>query len=238
MPARVDALDHDEQPGPDRAVVGLPAEVEAELEELLLRGRETLLVLVAGQPRREVEIIQIVPCESNDTHRRRTMERIRCGTPRTGTVSRSMFVKICGITNEDDALLSVAMGADAVGFNFVAGSPRQIAAQVAYDITRRLPAGDPDRRRVPRRTPERVVELAHKSGVKAVQLHGRETPGAVHRGRQADPWVIKAFSAGDPNLPRADQYGTDMIMIDGAEPGLRQGVRLVARRRCAGCDAS
>ena len=49
-----------------------------------------------------------------------------------------MFVKICGITNEDDALLAVAMGADAVGFVF-APSPRQIAAQQAYDITRRLP---------------------------------------------------------------------------------------------------
>ena len=50
-----------------------------------------------------------------------------------------MFVKICGITNEDDALLSVAMGADAVGFNFVSGSKRQISPQIAYDIGRRLP---------------------------------------------------------------------------------------------------
>jgi phosphoribosylanthranilate isomerase len=49
-----------------------------------------------------------------------------------------MFVKICGITTEDDALLSVAMGADAIGFVF-APSPRQVAAQVVYDITRRLP---------------------------------------------------------------------------------------------------
>ena len=49
-----------------------------------------------------------------------------------------MFVKICGITNEDDALLAVAMGADAVGFVF-APSTRQVAPQQVYDITRRLP---------------------------------------------------------------------------------------------------
>ena len=62
--------------------------------------------------------------------------------------SAHMFVKICGITNEDDALLAVAMGADAVGFVF-APSPRQIAAQQAYDITRRLPPEILHRRRLP-----------------------------------------------------------------------------------------
>jgi len=44
-----------------------------------------------------------------------------------------MFVKICGITNEDDALLAVALGADAVGFVF-APSVRQISVKHAYDI--------------------------------------------------------------------------------------------------------
>ena len=47
-----------------------------------------------------------------------------------------MFVKICGITRESDALLAVAMGADAVGFNFVPGSRRQIAPTIARDIAR------------------------------------------------------------------------------------------------------
>ena len=50
-----------------------------------------------------------------------------------------MFGKICGVTNEEDALFAVAMGADAVGFNFAAGSSRQIAVTQARDIARRLP---------------------------------------------------------------------------------------------------
>ena len=47
-----------------------------------------------------------------------------------------MFVKICGTTSEEDALLAVAMGADAVGFIF-APSPRQVAPDLVRDIVRR-----------------------------------------------------------------------------------------------------
>ena len=50
-----------------------------------------------------------------------------------------MFVKICGITTVDDALLAVALGADSIGLNFVSGSVRQIAAGRGRDIAARVP---------------------------------------------------------------------------------------------------
>ena len=130
-----------------------------------------------------------------------------------------MFVKICGITNEDDALLSVAMGADAVGFNFVSGSKRQISPQIAYDISRRLPPEILTVGIFRNEHPTRVLDLAHRAGVKCVQLHGRETAADTQQLANSFRWVIKVFSALDPNLPKADQYGTDLIMIDGPDPG-------------------
>jgi len=50
-----------------------------------------------------------------------------------------MFIKICGITREEDALLATALGADAVGFIF-APSVRQVAPLAARDMVRQLPA--------------------------------------------------------------------------------------------------
>ncbi len=129
-----------------------------------------------------------------------------------------MFVKICGVTSEDDALLAVAMGADAVGF-IMAPSKRQIAPQKVYDITRRLPPEILTVGVFRDELPPRVVELAHKSGVKAVQLHGRETAAQTAEVAGHFRWVIKVFAAGSEQLPNADQYGTDMIMLDGPNPG-------------------
>ena len=124
-----------------------------------------------------------------------------------------MFVKICGITNEDDALFAVAMGADAVGFIF-APSQRQVAPQVVYDITRRLPTEVLTVGVFKDEHPSRVVEIANKSGVKAVQLHGRETPEQTHEIAHNVRYVIKAFGADSPHLVKADQYGTDLVMVD------------------------
>ena len=80
-----------------------------------------------------------------------------------------MFVKICGITNEEDALMAVALGADALGFVF-ARSSRQITPAAAADIIKRLP---PDVLAVGvfrDEAPDRVVDLALRAGCRGVQL--------------------------------------------------------------------
>ena len=129
-----------------------------------------------------------------------------------------MFVKICGITNEDDALFAVAMGADAVGFVF-APSDRQIAAQKVYDITRRLPPEILTVGVFRDDHPGRVIEIVHRSGVRAAQLHGHETPADVAEVAAQVKWVIKAFAAGSLDARRADKFGTDIVLVDAATPG-------------------
>ena len=129
-----------------------------------------------------------------------------------------MFVKICGITNEDDALLAVAMGADALGFVF-APSPRQIAAQRVYDITRRLPPEILTVGVFRDEHPARVIDIVHRSGVKAAQLHGNETPAETLDVGRSVRWVIKAFAAGSPQLPQALRHGTDLVLVDAPSPG-------------------
>ena len=129
-----------------------------------------------------------------------------------------MFVKICGITNEDNALFAVAMGADAVGFIF-APSPRQVAAQTVYDITRRLPPEVLTVGVFRDEHPSRVIEIANKANVKAVQLHGRETPEQAIEVGGSVRYVIKAFGSDSPHLSRAGQYGTDLVLVDAPTPG-------------------
>ena len=130
-----------------------------------------------------------------------------------------MFVKICGITSEEDALLAVAMGADAVGFNFVPSSPRFLAVGRAADIAKRLPSEILTVGVFRNEAPARVVDLTHQAGLRAAQLHGHETSEDARWIRQRVPVVIKVFPGGDPELARAADYGADIVMLDSASPG-------------------
>lgn len=127
-----------------------------------------------------------------------------------------MFVKICGTTSEEDALLAVAMGADAVGFIF-APSQRQVTATLARDITRRLPPEILTIGVFRGHSEERIVELVDQAGLKGAQLSGRETPEQTQFVRRRVPFVIKVFS--DSNVTRAREYGADIVMLDNATPG-------------------
>jgi phosphoribosylanthranilate isomerase len=128
-----------------------------------------------------------------------------------------MFVKICGITTVEDALLAAGLGADAVGMIFAASS-RRITRGEARDIVRRLPAVGVfrDERR------ERVVEIANSIGLQAVQLHGHESPEDTRWVAQRVPIVIRAFGAADPALSNLDRYGRPWLMIDSPTPGSGQ----------------
>ena len=130
-----------------------------------------------------------------------------------------VFVKICGITNEDDALLAVAMGADALGFNFAPGSRRQVSLDAARDIVRRLPQGTVTVGVFRDERPERVVEIVSKVGLTGAQLHGREPISEVRWVRQRATFVIQAFAAGDPMLASAANGPADIILVDSPDPG-------------------
>jgi len=129
-----------------------------------------------------------------------------------------VFVKICGLTSEEDALLAVAMGADAVGFIF-APSARQVAPQKVADIVKRLPVDITTVGVFKDEAAQRVVDIVTHTGLRAAQLHGFESPNEARWVRQRVRTVFKVFPAGDPRLDHADDWGADVIMIDNATPG-------------------
>jgi phosphoribosylanthranilate isomerase len=129
-----------------------------------------------------------------------------------------MFVKICGITTEEDALLAVALGADAVGFVF-APSVRQISVRHAYDISRRLPPEIMTIGVFRDAAPDQVVQQVGNAGLKGAQLHGHESPDETQAVRRAIGFVIQGFPAGSSALERAMDHGADAILIDAATPG-------------------
>ncbi len=81
-------------------------------------------------------------------------------------------IKICGITNIDDALLACELGADAVGFIMYAKSPRFITPDAAADITRQLPAHVARVGVFVHTTPNDIQEHLRNIPLTAAQLHG------------------------------------------------------------------
>lgn len=136
-----------------------------------------------------------------------------------------MMVKICGITNREDALAAMEAGASALGFVLFARSPRYVAPEQVARITSGLPASilkvgvfvDELPRQVPR-----ILELA---GLDLAQLHGSETLARVPKNVR----VWKAFRVTPEWKPEAMKgFDVEAFLLDGAAPGQSFDWRLAA----------
>ena len=86
-------------------------------------------------------------------------------------------IKICGITNIDDALMSIDAGADALGFNFVPGTPRYLKdTKAAAKIINQLPPFITTVGLFVNAAPELIQSIADECHLDMLQLHGEESP--------------------------------------------------------------
>jgi phosphoribosylanthranilate isomerase len=126
---------------------------------------------------------------------------------------RMVLVKICGITNLDDALAAVAAGADALGFNFYSRSPRYIMPETAAKIIDRLPAEVLKVGVFVNEGLDAVERTASVAGISALQLHGTESPEYCKalKGR----YLIKVFATNGEFKPETVlEYDVQAIMLD------------------------
>ena len=125
-------------------------------------------------------------------------------------------VKICGITNLEDALLSARFGADALGFNFYPKSPRYISPDKAREIIEQLPKEVLKVGVFVNEDLDKIAEIARVAKLDAIQLHGEETPEFVCDIKaKTNLEIIKAFRV-SPKFKPEDvlQYEVDAVLLD------------------------
>src|SRR5687767_14301730 len=93
-----------------------------------------------------------------------------------GGKTMAVKVKICGVTNEEDAVWAVNLGAGYVGFNFHSGSPRKVSPDLAAKLVKKVPPFVPSIGVFVEQKAEEILRIVEKTGLMGVQLHGDHTP--------------------------------------------------------------
>jgi phosphoribosylanthranilate isomerase len=125
-----------------------------------------------------------------------------------------MMVKICGITNRDDAWAAIEGGAAALGFNFYPASPRYISPDAAAELIAEVPAGVWKVGVFVDAPLETLLRIARQTGLDIAQLHGSETPAQYPPGMR----VWKAFRMGQAFAP-PDSVPAEAVLLDGPASG-------------------
>ena len=134
------------------------------------------------------------------------------------------WIKICGITNLDDALAATDAGANAVGFVFYPRSPRYVTAEIAHSIAKNLPSRIQKVGVFVNETVEQVRNTVKLAGLNAVQLHGAEDKKfslslfeALANG-VSRPTILRSFPAQIFDKPAEEPVGWDPVAVGLVEP--------------------
>lgn len=121
-------------------------------------------------------------------------------------------VKVCGMTQWEDAKYAVEQGADAVGFIFYKKSPRSVTMKEAREIILKLPPFVDTVGVFVNESPDRVNKIADYCGLDLVQLHGEESPAFC---RKIHRRVIKAFRVADlQSIKQMEKYSVSGFLLD------------------------
>jgi phosphoribosylanthranilate isomerase len=113
-------------------------------------------------------------------------------------------IKICGITSVDDAVMVTRAGADAIGLNFYAKSPRCVTTETARQIARAVPSSVTKVGLFVNATVDEVWRTFDDLKLDVIQLHGDEPPEFIHQ--LAPRPVMRAFRLGPGGLDSVFMY--------------------------------
>ena len=133
-------------------------------------------------------------------------------------------VKICGVATVGDAEFALEAGADALGLNFVPGTPRCLELEQGREISRALAPFGVRVGVFVNECPERVLKIAERVGLDAAQLHGNETPEDCHWLIDRGLRVIRALRVKGPEtISEIDSFPDCAILLDAYVKGALGG---------------
>jgi phosphoribosylanthranilate isomerase len=135
-------------------------------------------------------------------------------------------VKICGITNIEDAVAAVDAGADALGFMFFAQSKRNIPFERAAEIIQKLPPFIAKAGVFVNASEEFIRRAVTDTGIDTLQLHGEEPPEFC--AKLSPLKIVKAFRVHDRStLAECHQYREHAWLLDSYVDGVHGGTGAV-----------
>lgn len=133
----------------------------------------------------------------------------------------TMWIKVCGICNADDAVLAIEAGADAIGVNLVPSSRRSIEPKVALEIARAVGGRARVVAVVADRSVDELAQLRAETGVEWLQLHGKEPSNVVEALLPAVYKAVRIATAAD--VAETARYPGELLLVDSKIEGVLGG---------------